>query len=257
MATGENKRGGRVGKRTGRGSRGSATRDKEGMAGSELRRLVLPVGEVLVLAAVERAERHRRRDGSGVMPREVFDHMGFLYNPAAVRQFRPTLDALMAAGVLGFASRHKVRLWVLTSAGRRRLEAAQETGEGSGLPESPQHRAWRHARTTAAEQVDGFREQVRSYTNEALKLLDAGEQPHSDAWFGLAERLGCACWQLGSATHCLREWVEPDDARIDSDERDDPGDDLLDAEERHHRRDLRHGRRNTWRWDSPLRARPR
>ncbi len=255
MATGNSKQGDRVGKRTGRGARGSAARDEEGTAGSELRRLVLPVEEVLVLAAVERAERHRRRDGSGVMPGDVFAHMGFLYNPAAVRQFRPTLDALMAAGVLGFASRHKVRLWVLTSAGRRRLERARKAGEGDGLPESPQYRAWRHARTMAAERIDGFREQVRSYANDALKLLDAGEQPNSDAWFELAERLGCACWQLGSATHCLHEWGEPDDARIDSDERDEPGDELLDADERYHRRDRRHGRRNTWRWDSPPRMR--
>lgn len=257
MAAGDSKQGGRVGRRAGRGSRGSTARGEEGAGGSELRRLVLPVEDVLVLAAVERAERHRRRYGAGVMPGDVFAHMGFLYNPAAVRQFRPTLDALMAAGMLGLASRHKVRLWVLTSAGRRVLERTRQAGESDGLRESPQHRAWRHARTTAAERIGGFHEQVRSYANDALKLLDAGEQPHSDAWFELAERLGCACWQLGSATHCQHEWDEPDDTRIDTDERDEPGDDLLDAEERHHRRDRRHGRRNTWRWDSPPRPRPR
>jgi hypothetical protein len=42
--------------------------------------------------------------GSGVPPGDVFAHMGFAYNPAASRQFRPYLEALMAAGLLGTAS---------------------------------------------------------------------------------------------------------------------------------------------------------
>lgn len=55
-----------------------------------------------------------------------------------------------------------------------------------------------------------------------------GLQPgRSDAWFSIAERLQAACWRVGSATHCLREWREPDDARVDVDDRCDAGDDML------------------------------
>jgi hypothetical protein len=81
--------------------------------------------------------------------------------------------------------------------------------------------------TTAAERIEGFRQQVRAAFDEARRLLDT-EQVPSDTWFGLAGRLKTECYQLGSATYCLREWPEPDDARADVDE-------VL-------------GRRNVWQW---------
>jgi len=40
----------------------------------------------------------------------------------------------------------------------------------------------------------------------------------SDQWFELAERLRSDCWMLGSASHCLHEWAEPDDRYADIDE---------------------------------------
>jgi hypothetical protein len=66
--------------------------------------------------------------------------------------------------------------------------------------------------------------------DEGRSLLDAADVP-SDEWFKLAPRLENDCWRLASATYCLREWPEPDDARADVDE----------GEFR--------GRRNVWQWD--------
>ena len=132
-------------------STGDRETDGSAPPSSELRSFAHPVSDVFVIAATERAERHRRRDGSGVVPSDVFAHMGFAYNPAASRQFRPYLEALMAAGLLGTASRKKVRLWVLTSVGRRALGNAQREGEGGVRPESPQHRKWRHVFRCCAE----------------------------------------------------------------------------------------------------------
>jgi hypothetical protein len=86
--------------------------DGRGQPPSELRPFAHPVTDALVLAAAERAERHQARSEPGVMPREVFEHMGFVYNAAATRQLRPRLDGLMEAGLLEHARRNSVRLWV-------------------------------------------------------------------------------------------------------------------------------------------------
>jgi hypothetical protein len=110
--------------------------------------------------------------------------------------------------------RHGVVVWGLTSSSRRSVERA---GKSVGLPESPQHRVWRHAQALAAERIDGLWEQVRVVLEEATGALNAGGV-RSDGWFALADRLQSACWQLGSATYCLSEWAEPDDARADVDD---------------------------------------
>jgi hypothetical protein len=112
--------------------------------------------------------------------------------------------------------RHGLNLLGLTSAGRQSLAKARSAGEGGELPESPQHRRWRHARITAADRIDGFRQQVRDALDHAGKLLD-DERVSSDEWFSLAGRLKTECWQLGSATYCLQDWSEPDDTRPDRD----------------------------------------
>jgi hypothetical protein len=230
------------------GSRSSVMRGEPEPGESELRRFAHPITDVLVLAAADRAERHEPKDEPGVTLREVFGHMGFIYNSAATRQLRPRLDALLAAGLLTHTRRHGVKLWVLTSTGRQTLAKARRKGEAVELPESPQHRRWRHARTTAAERIDGYREQVRVALDEAGKLIDAGPNAHSDVWFDLAVRLKDECWQLGSATHCLQEWPEPDEAHPDIDDHNEPGEDELDSDERNHRSYLRISRRNVWMW---------
>jgi signal transduction histidine kinase len=212
---------------------------------SELRPFAHPVSDVLVLASLDRAERHRGRGANdpGVLLGDVFAHMGFVYNGAATRQLRPRLDALLASGALGNARRHSLKLWVLTSAGRRQLAQARRKGE-VWLPESPQHRRWRHTRALAAARIERYREQLRDLLNEADALLEAGMQPHSDTWFSLSHELPRPSANIGAAIYCLMEWAEPDDAHADTDDYSDPNDENLDTAERGHTRYLRTGRRH-------------
>jgi hypothetical protein len=69
----------------------------------------------------------------------------------------------------------------------------------------------------AGDRIDGFREALRTSMAEVGALLDA-EQAPSDAWFEFGKRPSAECRRLGSATHCLFESAEPDDARADVDE---------------------------------------
>ena len=142
--------------------------------------------------------------------------MGFAHNSWTTKQLRPHLDALRAAGRIRDVRCNGLDLLALTDAGRRALEKAQSAGAVI-LLESPQHRKWRHSRTMAGDRIDGFREALRTSMAEVGALLDA-EQTPSDAWFEFGKRLGAECKRRGSATHCLFEWAEPDDARADVDE---------------------------------------
>jgi hypothetical protein len=203
-----------------------------------------PVSDELVLAAVRRAERHREREGDGVMMSDIAEHLGFVHGSWTTRRLRPQIEAFIAAGLLVRSRRHGVVVWGLTSSGRRRVEGEDASVR---LPESPQHRVWRHARTLAVERIDGLREQVRDALEDATGVLDANGA-RSDAWFALAERLQSASWQLGSATYCLSEWAESDDARADVDDCREPGDEDVDPEELRGVRYRRGGRRNVWKW---------
>lgn len=201
-----------------------------------------PVDDALLLAAVERAALHNGPRRRGVLLREFFAHLGFLYNGAATRQLRPQMDALIAFGALEQERQGRIRLLLLTDTGRRRLVQARRQ-RPVVLPESPQHRLWRHSRAAANERIDGYREGLRGLLDQAVALLDAGTQTESDAWFCLAKRLSAAAGGVGAAVYCLTEWAEPDDARADIDENSNPGDDDLSAEERGRRRAMRVGRR--------------
>jgi hypothetical protein len=172
----------------------------------------------LVLAAIERAERHDPRDRPGVPVWRVYDHLSVVKRSGPARRVRASLDALETAGSVVRSPRHGVQAWALTSTGRRRLTRARRAGDMPELPESPQHRAWRNARTLAAQEIDRFLQSVRDGTGEATGLLDADPAVTSDAWFELGERLQRDCRRVGSATYCLREWSEPDDARPDVDD---------------------------------------
>ncbi len=111
----------------------------------ELRRFE-SVSDGLVLAAVERAERHRELEREGVMMSGIAEHLGVVPSSWTTRRLRPRLDALIAEGSLARSRRHGVVVWELTDDGRGRLERMRRAGEIEELPESPQHRAWRHAR---------------------------------------------------------------------------------------------------------------
>jgi hypothetical protein len=228
------------GRKLGAGVRSSrAPRDR----GDELRRFE-PVSDDVVLAAVERAERHRERKDEGVMMSDIAKHLGLVHGSWTTRRLRPQIEAFIAAGLLVRSRRHGVLIWGLTSSRSRRVGCV---GEAVVLPESPQHRVWRQARTLAAERIDGLREQVRGVLDDATGVLQA-DGVCSDAWFALAERLELACGQLGSATYCLSEWAEPDDASADVDDRTEPGDEQIDPDELGGVRYRRGGRRNVWKW---------
>ncbi|HLH14215.1 MAG TPA: hypothetical protein VKV16_05455, partial [Solirubrobacteraceae bacterium] len=92
------------------------------------------------------------------------------------------------------------------------------------------------------------RERVRERLHEACSLLDASVPADSDAWLELAEQLHAACRRLASASYCLYEWDEPDDARADIDELLAADDELLEPSERARRRSRRRGRRNVRLW---------
>jgi hypothetical protein len=229
----------------GGGERGAGVRSSREPRdrGGELRRFE-PVPDDVVLAAVERAERHREREGEGVMMSDIAEHLGFVHGSWTTRRLHPQIDAFIAAGLLVRSRRHGVVIWGLTSTRRGRVE---QTSGAVGLPESPQHRVWRHVRALAAERIDGVCEQAASVLAEAMDALDA-DGVRSDAWFALAERLQSACWQLGSVTYCLSEWAEPDDASADVDDRTEPGDEQIDPDELGRVRYRRSGRRNVWKW---------
>jgi len=195
------------------------------------------IPDVTVLAAIDRAERHRGRPGAPVW--SIFEHLGI---PRRSRRVRAQLRALVQDGSIEQTRKHGVDVWALASTGRRRLRGAGEVD----LPESPQHCRWRNARTLAAQEIERFRATMRDAVTEASVLLD--DTPGSDAWFELAERLHRAARRFGSATYCLHEWVEPNDDRADIDDHASPADLALSPRERQQREARRAGRRNVRLW---------
>jgi hypothetical protein len=188
-----------------------------------------PPSDGLILAAIERAVRHDPGGEPDVAWSTLVEHLGFDRGAWATLRLRPHTDALEAEGLLERSNRYGFPHWLLTSKGRKRLDAVRAT-LGS-LPDSPQHRRWQEARTAAGERIGEFRENLRRLLYEGISLLDAGQDEHSDIWFELGNGLGHACALVGSATHCLREWPQPNEAQPDEDD---------------HRR---LGRRNIRHWD--------
>jgi len=212
------------------------------------------VSAELLLAAIERAALHQARDTDAVPLWSILEHLAVTPRSAAARQVRAQLAVMEDGGWLQRSRRHGVPTWALTEMGSCRLRRAQHSGELGELPESPQHRAWRAARTTADQEIERFRRRLDEHLQHGAALLYAAPPTPSDAWFELAEELQRACRRLGSSSYCLREWSEPDDARADVDECFDPGDAQLDEDERVRRRTRRAGRRNVRLWgDEPAR----
>jgi hypothetical protein len=169
----------------------------------------------LVLAALERAERHRYNPAQpGVLLATVKEHLDLPRHGGSTRRLRPTWDALAQDALIEQTRRHGLILWALTRGGRRRIARARRNGRLPELPESPQHRAWREAQRAAGEHLSELVDEVRDCLAAAIALLDS-EPRESDPWYALGEQLKTSCERLGSATHCLYEWVEPDDAQAD------------------------------------------
>lgn len=201
------------------------------------------IPDELILAAIDRAERHRARDTPSVPTYAITAHLAI---PRRSSRVRAQLNALEAAGLLERSRQHGVEIWAFTSNGRRRLRRAQRAGTIPALPESPQHRAWANARTLAEQEIERFHTEAIDAITDAMETVES--ESSSDALFAVAERLRNECWRLASATYCLREWAEPDDATADVDDRRDPADKALTANEQARRRYLRNGRRNFRLW---------
>ena len=175
-----------------------------------------PVTDGFILAALERAALHEQEEE--VPTSVLMEHLGFEWAPPTNRLFFPRLEELRKAGLLISRERRGEPLWSLTSVGRKRLAEERESDEVGELPESPQHRAWRHAREQAAVRNEGFRDELSDAIQQAYDLLYQPQSVSSDEWFALSERLRWGAWRFGSATYCLTEWPEPDDAMPDPDE---------------------------------------
>jgi hypothetical protein len=115
-----------------------------------------PVPEDLVLAAVERAQRHDTRRGDPVVLTRIAQHLGFIPGAHTTRQVRPLLGSFVEANALEYSRRFSRDHWTLTSAGRRRLGCARRRGEQFHLPEAPQHRLWREKHTQAVDGMGGL-----------------------------------------------------------------------------------------------------
>lgn len=174
-----------------------------------------PVSDALVLAAIQRAQRHGHKH---IARWHVAEHLGFVHNSATTRRLRPQLESLRVAGSLERSRKHGQYQWALTSKGSRRLAAARRAGRVGELPESPQHRRWRHAREKAEQRIDDFRTLTYQTLDAAEAVAEPADGPGSETWFEMGDRLAAIFWLMGSATHCLTEWPEPDDARSDRDD---------------------------------------
>jgi hypothetical protein len=171
--------------------------------------------EELLLAAFDRAYRHRRRRANpGVRLASVKEHLGLAAGSASTRRLRPIWDGLHAAGLIEPSAPRSQRLWRLTSAGVERLQIVCQSGELK-LPESPQHRDWRDARSAASEQIAGFRDELHAVLADTADLLVIEASTDSDSWREAGERLQRACSCVSWAIYCLSEWAEPDDSEAD------------------------------------------
>jgi hypothetical protein len=199
------------------------------------------VSETLLLAAINRAERHQGYQGAANWA--IYEHLAVPMRSAAARQARRLLDALSETGALKVERRGGFKVWALTPKGRKHLEQAEDVPD---LPESPQHARWREARALATEEVERIHDALRETLEEALALTTT-ETP-SDTWFLLAERLRISARRLGVVTYCIHEWAEPSDDRADRDDHIDPSDAALPPPERKLRQGRRSGRRKLHPW---------
>jgi hypothetical protein len=202
----------------------------------------------LVMAALERAVRHRATGSPAAPFWAILDHLALSRRSGAARDVRATLRALRDAGLIELSRPHGVQAWELTASARRRLRRARLSGSTPALPEAPQHREWRLARMLAAQERERFSAGLRERLEQATQLLDTDPPPPSDAWLELADALRRDCRRVGSAIHCLHEWVEPADELPDHDTRSLPGEEDLEPAERNRRRARRMGRRNFRLW---------
>lgn len=171
----------------------------------------------LLLAALDRAERHQCREGQGVLLVYLKDHLGLPHHSGTTRRMRPQLDRLQDSGLIESFRDHSLNLWKLTGRGRNRLRSARRRGDLEELPESPQHRKWATAQLIATERIDDLEAELWGRIEEAGTMLDEVQTTSSEAWYTLIPKLKDACWRLAAAVYILGEWDEPTDEQPDID----------------------------------------
>lgn len=179
-----------------------------------------PPSDLLVLAAVDRAHRHRFNEDYGdATLKEIAQHLGTTWGPHTSRRLRPIVRRL--TDDLGWLrqTRHRGHDgWALTDAGGERLARALLDGVGDELPESPQHRQWREAREHAAARIDALKNELGEALAEVDKMLDAEVPAPAAEWLAQAGTLRQLAAAVGVARYCLYERPEPDDAHADRDQ---------------------------------------
>jgi hypothetical protein len=171
--------------------------------------------EDLVLAAIDRAYRHRSNSSNhGALLVDVKEHLGLPRSGSATLRLRPTWQTLQTLGLIEQPRQSNRVLWRLTSAGHKRLTAARKTSDLT-LPEAPQHRRWRYPHTEAGKRIEEFRADLSLLLAQATHLVNAELPATSDEWYEIGAQLHTAVRRIGSATYCLGEWPEPDDATAD------------------------------------------
>jgi hypothetical protein len=205
-------------------------------------------GGLAVMAAIDRAERQNPIN-PGAPVWEILEHLDIPRRTRRARQTKARLAELTEEGLIDPFRRGSIPVWKLTAKGRKHLARATARGRVPVLPESPQHKNWRRSRDLAEQARIPSRFALGDALVDAFFLLDMKPAPHSDVWFGLAERLQVGARQLGSVTHCLYEWPEPSDEHPDIDTLSEPGDRNLTSSERQAARARRHARRNTDLWE--------
>jgi DNA-binding MarR family transcriptional regulator len=176
------------------------------------------VSEVEVLAALARAEVHKRRRARGIYLSDIANHLGWRFNGAATLRLRPHLGRLVAAGLVETEEppeyKRRTQLWATTAGGRARL-ASDGPVE---LPESPLHRRWRQDRDVAAWALDSVRAEAAEVLDEARALLneEEGRPPLTDDYvYALVRRFEAKVGALALAIRMCEQWPEPSDAAAD------------------------------------------
>ena len=175
-----------------------------------------PPDDALVLAAVDRADRHRSRRDLGVLLQDVAAHLDMQWGPHTSRRLRPIIDRLTdELGQLEHSRHQRRDYWQLTDAGTKALSRALLAGVGDELPESPQHRQWRAAREHASARIEGLKNELGERLAALNALLDAPDPPPATELLAFAEPVKELIEAVAIAHYCLYERAEPDDARAD------------------------------------------
>lgn len=166
----------------------------------------------LVLAAVDRAARHRLPKPGPAPVWALLEHLAVPRRSGAARRVRVRLSELERAGLLEPGREHGLPVWSLTPAGRRVLD----TAPAPALPESPRRRARRRARALAAQELPRFQARLAATLAETDRMLARAESggagaPAAAEWLRTGRVLAGDCRRLASAWHCLHEWEEPGD----------------------------------------------